>query len=60
MALLKVVGAAVQGGATFIQELKKVIAKNPWNFGIEIRESQNSRKVLYRIHLELINTIFWI
>jgi hypothetical protein len=37
MALLKVVAAAVQGGATFIQELKKVIAKNPWNFGIEIR-----------------------
>ena len=39
MALLKVVAAAVQGGATFIQELKKVIAKNPWNFGIEIRSS---------------------
>jgi hypothetical protein len=60
MALLKVVAAAAQGGATFIQELKKVIVKNPCIFGIEIRESQNSRKVLYRIHLELINTIFWI
>ena len=60
MALLKVVAAAAQGGAISIQELKKVIAKNPWIFGIEIRESQNSRKVLYRIHLELINTIFWI
>jgi len=27
MALLKVVAAAAQGGATFIQELKKVIVK---------------------------------
>jgi hypothetical protein len=36
-ALLKAVAAAARGEAIFIQELKTVVAKNPWNFGIEIR-----------------------
>ena len=37
MALLRVVAAAAQGEAISIQELKTVVAKNPWNFDIEIR-----------------------
>ena len=55
------VAAAAQGEAISIQELKTAVAKN---HGILISkldtESQNSKKVMYKIHLELITTIFWI
>jgi hypothetical protein len=58
MALLRVGAAAAQGEAISIQELKRAVAKN---HGILISkldtESQNSKKVLYKIHLE---PIFWI